>query len=195
MLRKLPEPEIDETALKSIRCTIGQAIRRGRFHRDEYKDLLHDIIVELLQKMHRFDPHLSSWSTFCSMIARNYLASESRRRYRQAHVDSLQDDFDGYPSETIQDSIEDRHSTSHCFCQRRTDQEWVELQEDLAALFEQMPEALRLLCESYLQSPSLAEVASTLGVSRQTVYRRRQVVREFVAEEHLHEYRYCGGVK
>ena len=70
MLRKLPEPEIDETALKSIRCTIGQAIRRGRFQRDEYKDLIHDIIVELLQKMHRFDPHLSSWSTFCSMMKR-----------------------------------------------------------------------------------------------------------------------------
>ena len=48
MLRKLPI--VDDIALKAIRCTVNQAIRRGWFVKDEFRDLIHDIVIQLLLK-------------------------------------------------------------------------------------------------------------------------------------------------
>ena len=77
MLRKLPL--VDEIALRAIRCTVRQTIQRGWFRKDEFKDLIHDVVVQLLQKLDGFDPSRSSWPTFCTLIARNYLASKARQ--------------------------------------------------------------------------------------------------------------------
>lgn len=187
MLRKLPI--VDEIAIRAIRCTVNLAIRRGWFVKDEFRDLIHDVVIQLLQKKDCFDPTRSSWSTFCTLVARNFLASEVRRRRNRVPLDSLDEPLEG---ETIPlaDSVEDRHSTGRCFCDSRSDQEWVDLRGDLADLFHRLPDPLREFCVNYLERPSYTEVADSLGVSRVTVYRRRHVIREFVAEESLHEYRY-----
>lgn len=187
MLRK--QPIVDEAALRAIRCTVNQAIRRGWFGKDESPDLIHDIVIQLLEKKDCFDPTRSAWATFCTLVARNYLATEARRRRKRAPVDSLDEPLEG-DAASLADSIEERHSTGRCFCESRSDQEWVDLREDLADLLNRLPDPLREFCESYLEQPTFVDVAESMGVNRKTVYRRRRVIREFVAEESLHEYRY-----
>ena len=189
MLRKLPI--VDDIALKAIRCTVNQAIRRGWFVKDEFRDLIHDIVIQLLLKKDCFDPSRSSWSTFCAMVARNFLASEAKRQRSRVPTDSIDVPLDGDAS-PLANSVEDRHSIGRCFCDTRSDEEWIDLQEDLAHLLDRLPDSLREFCETYLESPTFVDAAQSLGVSRKTVYRRRHVVREFVAEESLHEYRYQG---
>ena len=188
MLRKLPL--VDEFALRAIRCTVRQAIQRGWFPKDEFKDLIHDVVVQLLQKLGGFDRTRSSWPTFCTLIARNYLASKSRQHYRRAQVSSLQDPFEDNADTRLEETIEDRHATGHCFCEVRSDLDWVDLREDLSILLDRLPDPLRDFCESYLENSTFEATADALGVNRKTVYRRRQVIREFVAEESLHEYRF-----
>ena len=187
MLRKLPI--VDDIALQAIRCTVSRAIRRGWFVKDDFRDLIHDVVIQLLQKKDCFDPTRSSWSTFCTLVARNFLASEAKRRRNRVPLDSLDEPLEGETS-PLSDSVEDRHSTGRCFDDCRSDQEWVDLQTDLADLLDQLPPHLREFCESYMQHSKFDEVAESLGINRKTVYRRRHVIREFVAEESLHEYRY-----
>lgn len=187
MLRKLPI--VDDIAIRAIRCTVNLAIRRGWFVKDEFRDLIHEVVIQLLQKKDCFDPTRSSWSTFCTLVARNFLVSEVRRRRNRVPLDSLDVPLEGETT-PLADSVEDRHSTGRCFCDSRSDQEWVDLREDLADLLDRLPDPLREFCESYLEQPTFVDVAESLGVNRKTVYRRRHVIREFVAEESLHEYRY-----
>lgn len=189
MLRKLPI--VDDVALRAIRCTVRRAIHWGWFRRDEIPDLTHDVVIQLLKKKDHFDPTRSRWSTFCSLIARNYLITEARRRRNCVPVDSINEPREGDTS-PISDSVEDRHSTARCHCDIRPEQEWIDLQEDLATLIDRLPDPLREFCENYLQRPAFSDVADSLGVSRNTVYRRRNLVREQIAEDCLEEYK-CSG--
>ena len=106
-------------------------------------------------------------------------------------LDSLNEPIENDTS-PLAELVEDRHSTGRCFCDTRSDQEWVDLQEDLVYLLDHLPDPLREFCENYLERPTFTEVADSLGVSRVTVYRRRKLIREYVVEESLHEYRYQG---
>lgn len=189
MLRKLPKPLVDEVALKAIHCTVHKAIRRGWFRRFETRDLIHDTVVQLLRRMNSFDPTRSSWSTFCAMVARNFLNTEARRRQRPFAPESLGDPESPNSSCSIEDGIEDQHSTGQCFAQKRNRYESIELHEDVMAVIEDLADPLREFCEAYLEDPCFETVAHVLGISRQTVYRRRDVVRERVFER-LQDYRF-----
>ena len=188
MLRKLQL--VDETSLKAIRCAVRQVIRRGWFRKDEFKDLVQDVVVELLQKLDGFDPSRSSWSTYCTLIARNYLARRAKRQGDRPQVDSLQDPVDRDDETPAEDAIEDRHGTGRCGCQMRTEREWVEFRRDLQDLVDRLSDPLREFCESYLKYPNYSHVATSLEISRFTVYRRRDVIRQCVARDSLHEYRF-----
>ena len=82
MLFRTPVPSLDEVALKAIRCTVKQWVRSGRIARCDADDLEQDIAIHLLDKRNYFDPARASWSTFCSMIANNYLSRNVKRSER-----------------------------------------------------------------------------------------------------------------
>ena len=186
MLRCLPEPLVDDIALRAIRCTIKKAIGRGWFRPAEFEDLIQDAIVQLLQKMDHFDPCRSSWPTFCSLITTNYLSSTHSRRCRRAPVDSLPEQQDaGLGTE----QIEDRHSVGRRYVRTRSQYEWLDLNEDVTEMIDGLPDQLREVCESYLVNQNVSDVAASLGVSRNTVYRRRQMIRESTSEMYMDEYR------
>jgi len=189
MLRKLPERLVDDIAVRAIRCTVRISIRRGWFPPSELEDLTHDVVVQLLRKMNCFDPTRSSWPTFCTMVARHFLASEARRRQKRMCADSLQDMESSDSTTRVEDSIEDQHATGRCFTRQRSSYERFELREDVSEIVGDLADPLREFCEAYLEESSFSKVAESLGVSRKTVYRRRETVREFVSED-LQEYQY-----
>lgn len=188
MLHYAREPLVDDIALRAIRCTVKKAIRRGWFRPADFEDLIQDAIVQLLQKMDHFDPCRSSWPTFCSLIANSYLSSAHSRRCRRAQVDSIPDQQDAGGSAAEQ--IEERHSVGKRYVRTRTQYEWLDLQEDVTEMIDGLPDQLREVCEIYLVNPNVSVVAASLGVSRNTVYRRRQMIRESTSEMYMDEYRY-----
>ncbi len=188
MLRKLQL--VDDAAMRAIECTVGRAIRRGRFKACDFKDLVQDAVVELLENLDGFDPTRSSWSTYCTLIARNFVGRKAKRKGVQEQVDSLQDSVDSGDDTPLEEVVENRHLSGRCGCPAISDQERIELREDLPDFLDRLPEPLREFGQSYLENSQYSKVADSLGVSRFTVYRRRNLLRQFVAEESLHEYRY-----
>lgn len=173
MLRKLQQ--IDEIAIKAIRCNIRRAIGRGWFQRYEFDDLLQDVAVHLLEKIDCYDPTRSKWSTFCTLVTRNYLASEAKRRRRLKHVDSIHQTMEGDDCR-LDEAIENRHTPGRFFCETRTEYELLEIREYVHHLVERLPDELGGTCESFLNRPTFNETAHHLGVTRHTIYRRRHVV-------------------
>ena len=188
MLHACPEPLVDDIALRAIRCTVKKAIRRGLFRPAEFEDLIQDAIVQLLQKMEHFDPCRSSWPTFCSLITNNFLSTARSRNSRRARVDSLPDQQSG-ANNAGTEQVEDRHSVGRRYVRTRSQYEWLELNEDVSEMIDGLPDQLREVCESYLVNQNVSDVAASLGVSRNTIYRRHQMIRESTSEMYMDEYR------
>ena len=184
MLRKLQQ--IDGIAIKAIRCTVRRAIRRGWFRRNEFDDLVQDVAVHALEKIDCYDPMRSKWSTFCALVARNYLATEAKRRRRHDHVESIHQTMEGDGCR-LDEAIENRHTPGRFFCENRTEYELLEIREYVHHLVDRLPHELSGTCESFLDRPTFSETAHHLGVTRHTIYRRRQMIQDCVAER-LHPY-------
>jgi RNA polymerase sigma factor (sigma-70 family) len=184
MLFPYPQPLVDEVAIRAIRCLVRQAIHQGCFRRDQFEDLVQEAIVHLLQKARRFDPGRASWSTFCSLIVRNYL---SRLRTSRSPKAEAFDDDPQSPHHASQ--VGESQSLARRFTRYRSEQERIEFEEDICTVLGQLPEDLREVCERFLDEPKVAQVAEQLGVSRQTVYRRRESVRQWFVSESMAEYR------
>ncbi len=71
----------------------------------------------------------------------------------------------------------------------RSPYEWFELSEDVTTMVDSLPESQQDLCGLICENESVTEVASYLNVSRQTVYRRCEVLRQSIVCESLAEYR------
>jgi RNA polymerase sigma factor (sigma-70 family) len=182
MLYPYRQPTVDETAMRVVRCLVHIAIRKGRFQRNEFEDLVQDALVHLLQKVHCFDPAKGCWSTFCGLVVRNYL---SRTNRGDRHL------FESMNAgNTVSANlIEEAHSLSKRFMRIRSETERIEIEEDIATAIGKLPDDLRQLCECFQEDTSVSYVAEQLGVSRGTVYRRREMVRESMVFESMAEYR------
>ncbi len=184
MLFPYRQPLVDEMTIRVVRCLVRSAIRKGRFQRAQVDDLVQDSIVHLLQKAHCFDPAKACWATFCALVVRNFLSRTKRNSRR--HPESLDSESEGsMPA----GQVEEVHSVSKRFTRLRTEIEWIDIEDDVAFAVDQLPTELREVCEYFQEDTSVAYVAEQLGVSRNTVYRRRQMVRESMVFESLAEYR------
>lgn len=188
MLRPYPEPLVDETAITAIRCSVRSAIRRRWFTPREFDDLVQDAVVHLLTKVDCFDPRRASWSTFCSIVVRSFLSRRRERKSNQKKPESIDEPADRHSS-SLAGQIEEQHCVGKRFQKLRPQQEWIELVEDVACLLESLPDELRELCELLKSEDGIAEIADQLGVSRNTIYRRRRRIRECIHFEYMAEYR------
>jgi RNA polymerase sigma factor (sigma-70 family) len=183
MLFPYPQPLVDEVAIRAIRCLVRQAIHQGCFRRDQFDDLVQDAVVHLLQKARRFDPGRASWSTFCSLVVRNFL---SRLKTNRRPCTEAFDDDPQSPHHASQ--VGESQSLARRFTRYRSEQERIEFEEDISTVLEQLPELLRDVCQGLMDESNVEQAAKQLGVSRQTVYRRKASVRERFIAESLVEY-------
>lgn len=184
MLSPYTQPVIDEATVRSIRCLVRIAIRKGWFHRDQFEDLVQDAIVHLLQKIGGFDPSKACWSTFCGMVVRHFLS-----RLRSGRCNCFESFDDDFQSPQAAGQIDESQSVSRRFTRYRSEHEQVEFQEDVAYVVNQLPAELRDICEHFQINPRVSHVAEQLGVSRQTIYRRKEQVKQWFVCESLSEYR------
>jgi RNA polymerase sigma factor (sigma-70 family) len=188
MLRRYPDPLVDDHAMRAIRCSVRKAIHRGWFPRDEFEDLVQDAIVHLLRKIDCFDPCRASWATFCSMVVRSFLSRRYRSQCAQANVVSLNDRRSGDQSGFDAGHVEEQHCVGKRFQRIRTEIEWLELEDDISQMVASLPDELREMCELFQEETCMADVAARMGVSRNTVYRRRRMIRESIQFEYMAEY-------
>ena len=88
-----------------------------------------------------------------------------------------------------EERVELRQSYSSIGKVVRSDQEYFELRDDLGHAIESLSLEERQLCSTYLKVESLSAVATELGKSCKTVYRRRDQLKVQLSESCLREYR------
>lgn len=193
MLLRNHQPLIDSVAIKSIRSAVRRAIAvGGLFHRHEEDDLAQEISLRLLRRIEHFNPTLGSWSTFCRVNARNYLADEAKRRIRQLRMTSLHETHqdrrgkDYVPEQVVETS----HSYTATLPTHRPQQEQFEFELDLHGSIEQLDSELQLVCATYLQLRSVAAVAEQLQRSRTSIYRYIDQIRVVMSNHSVREYRW-----
>ena len=196
MLFKVPEPSLDEVALKAIHYKVRLFVKYGQLREHELEDLVQDIWIHLQKKQKHFDPQRSSWSTFCALVARHYLSRElkrrvQKRRARRRRLESLSEKKYDERGKAYyeEDRVELQHSYESVEEVTRCEQREVDFRHDLATTLETMSVEHREFCTTYLRCESLSGVARQLGMSCKTVYRMREQIRAELSTSDLHEYR------
>jgi len=74
--------EMDEYALRSIRCRVHQLIVCHWFRQDDCEDLEQQLFLEYWKRIGRFDPERGTYKTFISRLIRNRAASLALKAIR-----------------------------------------------------------------------------------------------------------------
>ncbi|MGV3483338.1 MAG: sigma-70 family RNA polymerase sigma factor [Planctomycetaceae bacterium] len=191
MLRRFPEPLVDESTQETVRRTVRKAIRKGVFLESDEDDLVQEILVKILLKRDLYDSTRASWPGFCTVLAKDYLYRRRRRERSRPDVQSLdtrQSDNGGNGYREV-DRLTEGHSIPAKFSRCRPAEELSDLAQDALAAIEKLPPELRQICELSLEFESVTELAQQTGLSRGTIYRRRQQVRIAIKSTCLEDYR------
>lgn len=188
MLCPYQKPLVDQKAITAVRCCVRASIRRGWFSPAEFEDLVQDAVVHLLTKADCFDSDRANWSTFCSIVVRSFLSRRRQSQVTRPDAGSLDESSTGETSDRY-GQIEEQHCIGKRFQRLRSQSEWIELVEDVSRMLETLPTELRSVGERLRSDEGIAEIAEQLGVSRNTIYRRRQRIRECFRVEYMAEYR------
>ncbi len=81
-----------EECLATYRGLVWMLARRGTSNLTDAEDAVQEIFIEIWRTAARFDPALSSESTYITMIAKRRLIDRFRRRRRRPETNSLSND-------------------------------------------------------------------------------------------------------
>ena len=191
MLRRNPEPLVDELVLETIRRTVAKAISRGVFSKSDEDDLVQDIAIKVMSKIGCYDSTRATFAAFCTVIAKDHLYRRRRRERSRPQVESLdvkKSDEHGNPYREVE-RLEEAHSITAKYARCRSHEELFDLKHDTKVAIEKLPCELQQMCELSLEFESVTELAVQTGASRSTIYRRRQEVRIAIKSTCLEGYR------
>jgi len=146
------------------------------FASDEHEDLAQQLRLYVLQQAKLFDPSVSDWPAFVTMLVERYLSTLVLRRRRAlprkpASLTSLSDlttDDVGEPVELIDNvTLDDVEARTGVHV--RTAEEWVDLKLDVETALAMIPEEQREAI-GRLRYQSVATVARDLGIPRTTLW-------------------------
>ncbi len=164
---------LDGYALERIDYRVRQLTPKLNMTGD-WDDLRHDMIAELLTAAGRFDPSKATRETFIARVLDKFENDILRKHLRQrSHPFSAAVSLDDSLMED--DSFEDQIAVSDA-----CDQEGHELRIDVDSLIEELPTYLQEVC-GLLKYCTLTEAADELKISRQTLYRYLEIIREHFA--------------
>ena len=166
---------IDDYALDRIAFRVRQLSVQFDLGKHEQEDCRQDMVAELLSAMKRFDPDKASRETFINRVLDRYVLYATRVRctaMRRACASplGLDDVRRGY-----QPRINDPPHTELDEQGRR------ELRLDLETAMSRMPPDLQQTCQ-LLTELTPAEAAKRLGLHRRSVYRRMDLIHQYLDE-------------
>ena len=162
-------------ASQLIRKKAGQLVRHPGFRRSDQRDIEQEFAVELLLKYRHYDPGRARETTFVARVIENKAVSLVRARTAQKRdyrresnsLNETINDPDGSRVERSQ-TINASAARNHTGHSQRADDEWSQLQIDVAGFIDRLPDDLRLLAE-LLQVMSEYRASCTLGKPRRQV--------------------------
>jgi RNA polymerase sigma-70 factor (ECF subfamily) len=183
----------DKFSSQIIRNTAKALVSEGTFRRSDLEDVVQDLRLALLEQAVNFDPEKSKWSTFVKHVVRQSAVSlrrrqRAQRRQGQCELRSLNvriDDGDGQSAELGATISEEEHRSGRGqACISHTDQ--ADLAMDVQGAMNSLPAELQEICER-LKYQTPTEVRRELGITRTTMERRMELLRQHFREAGVSE--------
>jgi len=181
-------------ALKRSHFKARQLAGSNGFAPGELDDIRQVLLVDLLERLGRYDPARAGIKTFISRVLDNGAAriiehhkAQCRDRRR---VDGSLDEWtpvDDGSWTTRGAQTTEADASAHVGAHRRPEEELTQLRFDLTAVVDGLPKDLRDLCVR-LRTQMVSEVSRETGMSRGAIYRSLQKLRQQFTEAGLHEY-------
>lgn len=175
-----------------IRRKVDSMIGCAGFTEADRKSLEQDLVLCLMQSLHRFDPAIADRKAFSTTVVVRNASKMLRYRFAQKRdvrrVQSLNLTVNqqGRPvqlAETVGAAEYDARRQSQSICPTRE----FELQHDLEAALAKLPDELRELAER-LKSKSLKEIGRELNISRRKLRKQVKELRDRLEKENLRFY-------
>jgi len=166
--------EMDQYALKNIRCRVHELIGCGLFREDDREDLGQELFLQYWKRVGKFKRERGTYKTFINRLIRNRAASLALKAIRSGvgRMVSLTDDNEPECPIEASDGLGD--------ASRSTTVESVESRLDVEKVLSPLEPRLRLLAEE-IGTKDFAEVAADLsagyGVSNRRTYQLRNELR------------------
>ena len=166
--------EMDQYALKNIRCRVHELIGCGLFREDDREDLGQELFLQYWKRVGKFKRERGTYKTFINRLIRNRAASLALKAIRSGvgRMVSLTDDNEPECPIEASDGLGD--------ASRSTTVESVESRLDVEKVLSPLDPRLRLLAEE-IGTKDFAEVAADLsagyGVSNRRTYQLRNELR------------------
>ncbi len=167
--------ELTKYAIELVQHKARQLVGKAGYTQSDIADIEQDLIVDLLERLPRFDPAKATYNTFVGRVVERKISNLLRHRRMEIRdhrreAFSLNDVNDGEeeaPPRNAAISQDDhrRRTGNHT----RPETERIDMELDLAQVLADLPDDLRKTAEMLMTMPA-SQVARALGISRSTFY-------------------------
>jgi len=184
----------DEYAVKLIRHKARQLVGKFGFTQSDLEDLEQDLMLDLLHRLHKYDPARAQRNTFIDRIINHRVATiiEARkagmRDYRLCTC-SLNDPLEDDDGRTIErgETIDQDDYLLRTGKLSRTESELRDLLIDVRRSIDKLPPDLRELIRR-LSTETVTEISRATGIPRGTIYDLISKIRTFCEDAGLKDY-------
>jgi RNA polymerase sigma-70 factor (ECF subfamily) len=186
---------IDKYAVRLIRKKAWQLVGKAGFTEADREDLEQELIIDLLQRLSKFNPDRANRKTFITRVVTNRVATlielqkASCRNYR-LYTNSLNDYVDiggGDLVEREETIASDDYLQNTGRCSRPL-KELEELSLDIERIIAKLPPKTRNLCEGLKGGETISDIAREMGITRETVYQSIKELRKALEKSGLKKY-------
>lgn len=177
-----------------IRHKAKQLIGSAGFTKSDLEDIEQELILDLLQRLPKFDSNKAGYKTFIARVVDHRIARiiEERKaglRDWRLCITSLNDIVplgEGVCGERLEAYDMDEY-LRQIGCSSRNSSDRLELSIDIGMFVNSIKPELRTLCER-LKTESVTEISRDTGIPRATLYERIQELRDLLEDNGLKEY-------
>jgi len=179
-------PLIDDYAQDQVRIRSRMLVEQFHLPVDDQEDLQQDMLLELLKAGERFDPALASKHTFASRVLDRFCQHFTRQESTRNR--------NGWKSMTFSDVAPDFSPDDRVGCDGPLDLLIAaDRRNEIRAAINALPHDLRQLAMAMMDDTDKTAIAETLGISRRTVYRHLDRLREAFVEMGIDEFLQASG--
>lgn len=167
---------LTDYALETVHHKARQLVGKAGYTQDEVDDIKQDLIVDLLERLPKFDPAKATYNTFVARVVERKISKllrdrQAEMRDHRREACSLNEDIDDGDDEPMQRvaTISQDEQDIRTGKYRRSAEEREHLRLDIETVLADLPPDLRRAAE-LLQTLPVAQVAREMGVPHATFY-------------------------
>lgn len=187
--------ELTDYALDVVRCKAKQLVGKAGYKQDDMEDIKQELIVDLLERLPKFDSSKASYNTFVARVVERRISNllrdrQAEMRDHRREICSLNEEIDTGEEEPKQrlTAISQDEQDFRTGKYQRSAEERMDLHLDIQNMLAGLPPDLRNAAR-LLQHRPIAQVARELGIPHATFYDHHLTqLREAFAEQGLADY-------